>query len=343
MKIKTSEDKSQEEADIQNPPLSDAPNTTTAAPERADDSQQHTHQKFAKPATATKGEKLWHQMTYTGIGYLANLAVSLVIWDYFLTGKGRPMLNKFAKGAGNALKASGMDADKADKVAMTASEMACSPLGGHLTMIPVKYAEDNARYLTHRFNQMFDPNYQYKDLQANWSTPDSELPPLADEPTRNTWGEIALRRGIGWAAVTASGTALNKVGWDVPLQNRTEAVVNKGLSFIPGTEGMRANPTFQRYTKLAALDAYFTVITSAVTALTKQTFGKERENTEIADDAMSIDIPNLTEHSGRGGRTSSIPLQEKSHAATVQAASMADKVLARRHESEGETNVHLGI
>jgi hypothetical protein len=253
----------------------------------------HAH-KFEKPEAVSVGEKWWNRITYTGIGYGANLVVSLAIWDSLLDGRARPIFDKIVSGVEKGLKAGGMEHSKAATLAYTGTKMACSPLGGHITMIPVKIFEDHARYITHVLNKQLDPNYKYKDLQVDWNTPDTELPGLANEPNRNTWGQVAIRRGLGWAAVTASGVALAKSGFEEPLERWTLDKMQKGvkLSGSPALERFNQKDVVQRWTKLAALDMYFTVVTSAITALTKNTFGQARDS--VSDDALSIDIPGVT-------------------------------------------------
>ncbi len=239
----------------------------------------------APPTTKTIGEKIWNTTTYVGVNYLANLALSLVIWDFCKSGHGRHAVNGFATSASEVLKAFGMDAVHAERGAQTAAVMACSPLGGHVTMVPVKYLEDHARYITHRLNQMLDGNYKYKDLQATIDTPEADLPALVDEPNKQSWGQIAARRALAWASVTAAGTALNQFQngkYHDMLESNTIKGTNKLIDLTGSTslKKLSQTQTFERYNKLFALDMYFTVITSAVVAATKRMFG---EGTEIAE------------------------------------------------------------
>lgn len=255
--------------------------------------------KFDKPDAPSVGEKWWHRLTYTGAGYAANLAVSVVLWDFFITGHGKPVYTGIQKGSAGTLKAFGMQEKQSEHMAESVAKYIFSPLGGHITMVPVKLAEDHARFITHRANQLLDPNYKYKDLQADLSTPDDALPPLSKEPNRNSWTQVYMRRGLGWAAVIASGVGLRASGMEAPLERNTLKAFNKavdltghaGLKRLASTPGSR----FQRYVQLTALDAYLTVVTSVITAVTKNTFGKSRD--DGADDALSIDIPGLTEDS----------------------------------------------
>ena len=237
---------------------------------------------FPMPDQPTIGENFFNKFTYAGIGYFANLGLSLVIWDFLMDGRGRPTLNAIAHGGASGLKALGMNARRAEKLAMTATEMGLSTTGGHLTMIPLKIAEDHARYFTHRSNVLLDKNYPYKNLKVTWNTPEDDLPPMVDEPTDQTWGQVAARRGLAMAAVTASGTMLDKVGWAKPLQDNTLNVFNRGVaaSGSPALQRLAARPLMQRYTKLAALDSYFTVITSVVVAMTNHMFGHKKDGHE---------------------------------------------------------------
>lgn len=260
---------------LQLSPLRQPAPTTDVPPASLTLTPEQPAQNFQKPEKSTVGEQAWHLMTYTGVGYLLNLGVSIAICDWFLHGKGKPLLARAQSGAKSMLKTGGMS----DTSAQTISDMACKyatfPLGGHFTMIPVKIAEDHGRYIAHRANQMLDSNYAYKDLKADWNTPDNELPPLSSEPTKNTWGQVAMRRGIGWAAVIGAGTASGKLGVDTWLENKTlkfADTARTGLGFSKPVP----NGTYERWMKIGALDAYFTALTSFITEATKQTFGKER-------------------------------------------------------------------
>ncbi len=261
-------------------------------------SVQHLHH-FEKPEKQSIGETLWHDFTYTGVNYLANLGISLVIWDFFVSGRGQGVKHFIHKQATTGLKASGMTAASAGSYGETISEMIFSPLGGHVMMLPVKYLEDHARYFTHKLNQLLDKNYQYKDLEATLSTPETDLPPLSDEPTKQTWGQIVLRRGVGWGAVVGAGTTLTKLRngrYRNLLQHETEDFVTWGMSQASKSTGTTAltrlaeNDTFKRYLNLAALDAYFTVITSSITEATKSWFSKNGEE-EHTPPSLPTSVP----------------------------------------------------
>lgn len=243
----------------------------------------HQHH-FEKPEKQSIGEKIWHEFTYLGVNYGANLAISLVIWDFFVSGRGKPVQHFLDKQFTQGLQSTGMHADKAASYGKTIAEMIFAPLGGHLMMIPVKFLEDHARFITHKLNQVFDSNYKYKDLQATMSTPETDLPPLSDEPSKQTWGQIAMRRGMGWGSVVAAGTALTKLRggrYRNILQSETEDFVTWGMketskaTSTTALTSLAENETFKRYLNLAALDAYFTVITSSVTEATKSWFSKD--------------------------------------------------------------------
>jgi len=243
------------------------------------------------------------------------------------TGGGKPFLDSVARGSAKLLQSGGMKPDAALRTATVAADMACSPLGGHITMIPVKYMEDHSGYLTHTFNKMLDPNYEYKDLHFSANAKDDEYPALADPPNHNSWNQIALRRGLGWIAVTAAGTALNRSGWQDPLQNGTLRVFNKGVD-ATGSKALRNFadiPRIQRYTKLAALDAYFTVVTSAITEFTKNTVGKSRHGEPEPEEALSVEIPGITEDTNGNGRERRRAVHHKPTAETSHVARVTEK------------------
>lgn len=277
-----------------------SPNNTSVIEKVDNSATPPSGQKFDKPETVSVGEKWWNRITYTGVGYAANLALSVVLWDFFVSGGGKPVYHGIQKAANSMLKSGGMSKAGAENMSDAIAKYIFSPLGGHVTMAPVKIMEDHARYITHVLNKQLDPNYKYKDLKADWNTPDSELPGLANEPNRNTWTQAYLRRGIGWGAVVGSGMALRTIGLEGPLERGTLRALDKTVA-MSGSSTLKQisqTPRFQRYAQLTALDAYLTVVTSIITALTKNTFGQAKES--IADDALSVDIPGLTTSDSNG-------------------------------------------
>lgn len=250
--------------------------------------------KFPAPSKPSIGEKWWHRMTYGGFGYLANLGVSVVLWDFFIKRGGQPVFFGIKKGASGLFK--GLGFKNTENMANAAAKYIFSPLGGHITMIPVKLSEDHARYITHRLNQALDPNYAHKDLVATPDTPEDELPPLFDEPNRNTWSQVVIRRLIGWGAVVGSGMALRATKLEQPLEDATLRVFHKGVD-LTGSAALKRlsqTPLAQSYAQLAALDSYLTAVTTVITAMTKGTFGSARDES-VPDDALSIDVPGVTQ------------------------------------------------
>lgn len=245
------------------------------------------------PEKPTIGEKIWYASTYTGVGYLANLGISVVLWDYFISGKGKPVYHAIQQGVEHGLKGVGVGHSTAERWASVIAKYIFSPLGGHIATFLVNPMEHAAAPITHWNNVTFDPNYQYKHIPIN--TPDDQLPPLANPPNKNTWAQIAARRGMGWAAVIGSGMALNASGFEKPLEEGTLKAFDKAIKMTgsKALERMAATPYAQRIMPLIALDSYLTVVTAAITAATKNTFGN-KDDASVADDALSIDIPHVT-------------------------------------------------
>lgn len=288
---------------------------------------------FVKPDKPTIGEKFWKQLTYTVGGYGAVVVVSIGLWDFFYSGRGKPVYTGIQKGATAALKALGLKPQQAESLGGSAAKYVFSPLGGHVLMPPIKFLEDHGRYITHKANQMLDGSYAYKDLEASWNTPDEELPPMADEPNKNTWGQIAMRRGMGWAAVIASGMGLRAAKIETPLEEGAVRLLRKGaeLTGSGGLQRMAQTDQFERYARLSALEATLTVVTAAITAMTKQTFGKSRE---ASDDALSIDVPGLTENgNGNGHAVAAAPVPAATLASPVPPARTDTPSFAQQHAS----------
>ena len=101
-------------------------------------------QTFSTPKAPSVGEQWWNRLTYTGVGYAANLAVSVVLWDFFINSKGKPVYTGIQKAAESAFKIGGMKAETAKFGGEGFAKYIFSPLGGHFTMVPVKIMEDHA-------------------------------------------------------------------------------------------------------------------------------------------------------------------------------------------------------
>lgn len=242
-----------------------------------------TGERSTAPAIPTQqkpsiGERVWSGMTYTGLGYFANLAVSVVIADFFINGRGAPQLAKITGKTAGMLKGFGLSDASASNTAGAMMKYATLPFGGHLAIIPVKFSEDNARYITHMLNKKLDPNYEYRDLNVSWNSPETELPELVNEPNRNSWAQTAMRRGLGWGAVIATGALVGQERGDA-IEKWTAGAMNKTLNATgsPSLQRLTQNPMYQRYMSITALDSYFTALTSVITAATAHTFGTAKD------------------------------------------------------------------
>jgi len=111
-----------------------------------------------QPMQMSIGEKWWHRLTYSGVGYGMNLALSIVLWDFCITGRGKPLYHGVEKISSSILKGMGSNPARAEHTAESIAKYIFSPLGGHFTMIPVKLLEDHAGKITHELNKVLDPN-----------------------------------------------------------------------------------------------------------------------------------------------------------------------------------------
>lgn len=319
------------------------------------------HAECEKPKKQSIGETIWHDFTYNGVNYAANLAVSLVLWDFFTAGKGKFVKEGLNRGIEKSLISNGTSAESAAFFGENISHVIFSPLGGHFMMIPVKYLEDHARYFTHRINQTLDPKYKFKQLQATMDTPETELPSLSDEPTKQTWGQIAIRRTLAWGAVVGAGVfiaGLRGGRYQKVLQDETKDFITWGMEQIStktNTEGLTKlskNDTFKRYLDLFALDAYFTVITSGVTEATKSWFSKDKngngaKHANVSDIAAASPVPavnavvEMNKDTPSPEITQLQQVQQSHHASNLDATSALTKqtsfVNALQHRDRGTT------
>ncbi len=257
--------------------------------------------KYAIPTEASVGEKAFGAATYTGVGYFANLIMSVMLWDSFRNGHLKGIPKPLSNGLASLVKGVTKDEAAAQKVATTLIDYGLSTTGGHIAMVPLVMMEDKARYITHEANKLLDKDYKYKDVKASWSTPDRELPPLLNEPTEQNIPQVVLRRAIGMGIIAASGTTLERVKLARPLENATVNLFNNAIK-ATGSKTLKnvsEIPRMQRYIKLTGLDAYFTVITATVAYMTSNLFGKKQGSNELpakkteAPEAVTREAPVL--------------------------------------------------
>src|SRR5689334_2170656 len=125
---------------------------------------------LGRPDKPTKGEKWFDWITYWGINYFGNLAISVALADFFLSHRKGKVVSEFF----------GRQFNKVfnPHYAEQATKTLLLPLGGHITMIPVKLLEDRKKRWTYWLNKTFFPD-EYKNqvpLKPLSEMSDDELP-----------------------------------------------------------------------------------------------------------------------------------------------------------------------
>jgi hypothetical protein len=263
-------------------------------------------EKPSTPALApvmSKGEKLYEKAVYTGLNYWANLALSMYVADLFLAGKGNGVYQKISASVNRGLSLLNKNKTFSEEAMQQASHIALSTItlntGGHITAGILKPVEDHKRPIVHWLNKKF---YKQDQIAADGheQTPDEIY--IQNEQPSQSWGRIAVRRLMGMGATVVAGLALDGIGrkkFDTPQtidgkevkvihgQDRFTGIIqnnaNKALGFIPGGQKIVNSPTAQRYVGYAALDTFYTWITSAVMRLTNGAKKAQLPN-ELGDD-----------------------------------------------------------
>lgn len=229
----------------------------------------------ASPKEKSTGERLFDWGTYGGIGFGLNLGLSVIISDYFLSGKGMKYLDGFSKGATKLLtKPEAANAKAIEERIFAFSKTNLLLMGGNILMIPVKVLEDNKRRAVYWLNRKLgcQPAIMKDGHEASLSElKDEELPTLYEDSEKQTWGNVVKRRLMGISATLVTGTLLGKDNQAKVEHAIADKMVLPAMesSNVRPIQNLARNDLFQRYTRLVALDQFFTIITSAVTYLTR--------------------------------------------------------------------------
>jgi hypothetical protein len=257
-----------------------------------------------KPQKESVGEHAFNWFTYTGVGFLLNLGLSVAITDYFTHGKGKEALRWLSKQTAHGI-------GSAATVAPTKLENATYGFwktnalmsGGHIVMAPIKLLEDNKSRVVHWINQKLgvDKPILKDGVEVPLSSlSDEELPPLYQDQPKQSWWNVIKRRAMGLALTSATGTMMGE-----KLQHKVEDTLTDKLflpalqkSPSPALQNLASNDTFARYARLVSLDQFFTAITSAVTYLTNGS-KKHEEPAQAAPSYNSTSTEAIEKHAKR--------------------------------------------
>lgn len=226
----------------------------------------------------SQGELWYNRIVYQGVNYWLNLAISLVVTDFFLHGKGAGFYKNTTEKFTNGLAAVGFKRPLAKWISGVGAGTFSLNSGGNILLIPTKIAEDNKRNIVHWLNDKLGVDQTAPD--GHKMTPEEIY--IEQEQPKQSWGNMIWRRAQAWAATTTVGMALDigakqkyplpkmidgqlqthKGGQDV-FTDWTKKWVNSGLNKVGG-QSIVNNETAQRYMSYAALDWIYTIITSNV-------------------------------------------------------------------------------
>lgn len=239
----------------------------------ASDTEDFPHLKA--PEQKTKGEKWFDKIVYTGIGYFANLGLSVVIADAFLHGKGS--LNRFFvdfRSKTNSALSKVMSEKAAKEWSDIASKTATLPVGGHVVMVPIKLLEDRKKRITYWINSNFFPE-EYKNqgiaIKPVSQLADDELPEVVECPPKASWLATAKRRMLSWGAVIATNSILDR-GVKIGDKSFNQFVEDNASKMT----GLQKGSKLDNYVRLTATDSYLTVITAFITRITNGSYFKKK-------------------------------------------------------------------
>ncbi|MGE0754546.1 MAG: hypothetical protein AB7L92_05240 [Alphaproteobacteria bacterium] len=310
--------------------------------------------------TASKGEKTYNWIVYSGINFWANLISSIAISDYFQHGAGRDRLDnnirRFAKGVDAAGILKGSHAYKQSKVIV---ETATLLSGGWLLLVPMKVMEDNKRPIVH----WLDKRFGTQERDANGKELSVDEIHLKEEQPKQSWARVLARRVMGTVAVIGTGSVLDHVAQDKskmvetsfrfngkmyrethPLggkERTTNFVVSKinGIgNAVLGEGKLGSNPKSvgQRWMHFAVLDTIFTKMTATIMYLTN---GAKRVQKNKATNTAQATEPSC------GGACNDEPakpftdrIQPRMHTLTEKSQSFTSQILNAQ-----EAGVQQGI
>ncbi len=249
-----------------------------------------------KPPCESKGERVFNYATYTGIGFLLNLGLSVAITDYFTHGKGSTLLRALSKHSANLLHdVSGASAAKLENTTYGFLKTNALQSGGHVVMVPIKLLEDSKRHIVHRINRFLGVDQPI--LKDGKEVPmaqlkEEELPELFEDQPKQSWWNVILRRATGLVFTTAIGTGLGEERLQKVEHTLTDKMFLPALRKLPSpaVQNLANNDTFARYARLVSLDQFFTLITSTVTYITN---GAKKHEKAPAPTTIVQSIPPL--------------------------------------------------
>ncbi len=295
-------------------PQADAHADTTAASSATTSEKQEKIAKIeasspdkAQDEKISKGEKIFNWTAYTGLNYFTNLILSIGLADYFIHLGGKKWLEARINNTTSFLRKFSVPVKTAHHNSKIGWETFILTSGGLALLAPLKLMEDNKRPIVHWLNKKLGIKQQTPDGKEK--TPDEIH--IEEEQPKQSWGNVIWRRILGTAAVVVTGLGLdhfardkNKIippesynigggevvtyekkvlGGKTRVTDSTFDWINKTVKNFRG-KGFKDNGIVSRWTKLAILDAVFTVITAVVMKVTngsgKGKMPKEIDNSE---------------------------------------------------------------
>lgn len=203
----------------------------SAQPEAASHAHGHHHDISPPARNKTFANKLFNFVTYDGLGFAANSALSLAItWNVMPTEtakKGKAALSRLitplAEGVDKMKRYAGLGkevnaAERALHIAessRSAAEILCMFVAGCIVLVPMKFLEDRKKSIVNRIDRWKNPEY-HQYCEENHVKPE---PLPCESEAKQTWRSLLGARLGGMAAV---------LGIDAAMQSFNNARMAKG-------------------------------------------------------------------------------------------------------------------
>lgn len=276
----------------------------------------------------SSGEKIFNAVTYKGIGWLTNAAISIYLTELFMHGKGKQVMHDTINHLTPFYKKFLNSPSKASEYAKATVMFAGLSSGGFALLYPIKKLEEYkpqvVEYLDETYNHYFTPSKVDLEIQ------DRAHERLREDPAPS-WGNIMLGRVLGIGAVFSSMVLIAR-GRDAKVaaavaENAPEMLKKAGSKSGIATlsklgERLGNSTRGQNMLGLTMMELYTSLLAEEVLHLTTKTY-KRMKRQDLLESAMN-DNENIAL---RGGETPPAVITNSSdHPAQASASSWQDRV-----------------
>jgi hypothetical protein len=245
------------------------------------------HEDTHVPMERSTGEQIFNTVTYKGLGWLTNAAISVYVTDLFRYGAGKKYFNAMAKSFAEKYQhMSGASAEVAEKTSISAIMTIGLFSGGTSLLYPLKKLEDHkaaiVKWIDGKLNQLQKPNSEERELQER-------VHARLDADIKPSWGNVLLGRFLGTSAVIAVALGIAK-GRDETtskfLANKVSDAMVETTS--PKLQEIGKSSRFRNMLSISMIEVYTSFIAEEVLYLTTRIYRsihREKQENEVAHQA----------------------------------------------------------